>query len=101
MAANPKTAPEPATNPAQAPNIRWDESGLQTSFANFCNVLGTREELAMLFGTTMGWNADRTELTVKVQHRILMNPYATKRLMLLLQQGIQEYETRYGELKLD
>lgn len=90
-----------AANPPQTPSIHWDDSGLQTSFANFCNVQGTREEIAMVFGTSVGWNVNRSELKVKVQHRILLNPYAAKRMMLLLQQGIQEYEALYGELKLD
>ena len=92
---------KPQTSELPAPNIEWDESALQTSFANFCNVMGTREEMALIFGTTVSWNQAQANLKVQVHHRILMNPYAAKRLMLLLQQGVQQYESRYGELKLE
>ena len=35
---------------AEAPvNIRWDDSNLRSLYANVCNVLGTREEIVLLF----------------------------------------------------
>jgi hypothetical protein len=39
-------------------------------------------------------------VTVALSDRIVLNPYAAKRLMHLLEQGLKEYESRYGELKL-
>jgi len=35
---------------ATAPKIVWDDSKMNTSYANVCNVLGTREEITLLFG---------------------------------------------------
>jgi hypothetical protein len=80
--------------------IKWDDEAATTNYANVCNVLGTREEIMLLFGSKHAWDADLKEVTVKLSNRIVLNPYAAKRLMELLEIGIKEYETRYGELKL-
>lgn len=89
----------PANTP-RVPEIQWDESQAQTHYVNVCNVMGTREEMAMLFGKTEVWQHDAAEVTVKLTHRMVMSPYAAKRCMLLLQQAVKNYENRYGELKL-
>lgn len=84
----------------KAPQIIWDDSAATTNYANVCNVLGTREEIMLLFGSKHAWDADLKEVTVKLSNRIVLNPYAAKRLMELLEIGIKEYESRYGELKI-
>jgi hypothetical protein len=33
--------------------------------------------------------------------RVVLNPYAAKRLRVLLEKVLKEYEARYGELKLE
>jgi hypothetical protein len=30
----------------------------------------------------------------------VLNPYAAKRLLLMLEKGLKEYEAKFGELKL-
>ena len=82
------------------PRVIWDDSKMKTSYANVCNVLGTREEIMLLFGANQAWHGGQKEVTVVLSDRIVLNPYAAKRLMSLLQQGLKEYESRYGELKL-
>jgi len=62
--------------------------------------VGTREEIMLLFGANQAWHGGQKEVTVVLSDRIVLNPYAAKRLMSLLQQGLKEYESRYGELKL-
>lgn len=94
-----ETRPQPA--PAGgAPKVIWDDSHMETSYANVCNVLGTREEIMLLFGTNQAWQGGQKEVTVALSDRIVLNPYAAKRLGQLLEQGLKEYEARYGELKL-
>jgi hypothetical protein len=83
-----------------ATQIVWDDSEIATSYANVCNVLGTREEIMLMFGANQAWNAGQKEVKVKLSNRIVLNPYAAKRLLQLLDIGLKEYETRYGELKL-
>jgi len=86
--------------PAGGPKVVWDDSRMKTSYANVCNVLGTREEIMLLFGANQAWHGGQKEVTVALSDRIVLNPYAAKRLMHLLEQGLKEYEARYGELKL-
>lgn len=81
--------------------VRWDDSKMTTSFANVVNVLATREELTLLFGINQTWNTAQTkELTVQLDHRIVLTPFAAKRLLTLLTARMQEYETRVGPLNL-
>ena len=83
-----------------APRVVWDDSKMTTSYANVCNVMGTREEIMLLFGTNQAWQGGQKEVTVALSQRVVLNPYAAKRLMLLLAQGIKDYETRFGEMKV-
>src|SRR5436190_15419876 len=89
-----------ATPQAAGPKVVWDDSKMHTSYANVCNVLGTREEIMLLFGANQAWHGGQKEVTVLLSDRVVLNPYAAKRLLQLLQQGLKEYESRYGELKL-
>lgn len=88
------------TAPTQAPQIVWDDSKMQTSYANVCNVLGTREEIMLLFGANQAWQAEQKEVKVVLSNRVVLNPYAAKRLLALLEMGLREYESRYGDLKI-
>ncbi len=82
------------------PNVVWDDAAMKTSYANVCNVLGTREEVMLLFGANQGWQNGQKEVRVVLSDRIILNPYAAKRLQRLLEQGLKEYESRYGELNI-
>ena len=83
------------------PNVKWDDSKLVSSYANVCNVSSTREEVTLLFGTNQTWNTGQNELTVDLNNRIVMNPFAAKRLSLLLNNVVNQYESTFGELKID
>jgi hypothetical protein len=54
----------------------------------------------LMFGTNQAWQGGAKEVTVALSERIVLNPFAAKRLMMLLGQGLKEYESRYGELKI-
>jgi Protein of unknown function (DUF3467) len=81
--------------------VTWDDSKMVTTFANVVNVLVTREELTLLFGMNQTWNASETkELTVQLTNRIVLTPYAAKRLLTLLTARMRDYETRIGPITL-
>jgi hypothetical protein len=82
-------------------NVRWNDANLVSSYANVCNVSSTREEMTLLFGTNQTWNTGQTELTVDLTNRIVMNPFAAKRLSLLLDNVVKQYEANFGELSLE
>lgn len=86
---------------AALPTIKWDDSKLKTTYANVCNVTSTREEVTLLFGTNQGWSAGQKELTVELSDRIILNPYAAKRLMILISNVVGQYEQRFGTLKIE
>jgi hypothetical protein len=81
--------------------IRWDDSKMSSSYANVCNVSSTREEVTVLFGTNQAWHTGQKELTVQLSDRVVLNPYAAKRLSLLLSNVMGEYEKRFGKLEID
>jgi hypothetical protein len=81
--------------------IRWDVAKMQTSYANVCNVSSTHEEFTLLFGINKTWNAEQRELTVDISDRIILNPYAAKRLAMLLHNVVSQHEGRFGEIKLE
>jgi hypothetical protein len=82
-------------------NIRWDDTNLKSLYSNVCNVTGTREEIILLFGVHQAWQSGVTEVAVQLQDRVILSPYAAKRLSLLLNRAIREYENRYGILPLE
>ena len=84
-----------------AQRVIWDDSKMATSYANVCNVLGSREEITLLFGANQAWHTGQKDIKVLLTDRIVLNPYAAKRLGVLLQRVLREYETRFGELKTD
>ena len=81
--------------------VRWDDSRMTNTYANVCNVSSTREEMTLLFGTNQTWHTGQNELTVQLSNRIILNPYAAKRLSLLLANVVKEYESRFGALNID
>jgi len=74
---------------------------MKSSYANVCNVTSTREEVVMLFGVNQAWNRGQKEVTIQLTDRIIISPYAAKRLSMLLQGVVGEYEKRFGTLNVD
>ncbi len=90
-----------AARPADPTKIRWEDSNMRSSYANVCNVTSTREEVVMLFGINQAWNRGQKEVTVQLTDRIIISPYAAKRLVKLLEGVVGEYEKRFGALNVD
>jgi hypothetical protein len=91
-------AENPAQNVAQStPQIKFNSANLHSSYANFCNANSTREEVVLNFGINNNW--DRTAIMeIDLNHRVVLSPFAAKRLATMMQQLMKEYETRYGAL---
>lgn len=99
-AANDKKTAQNASAPKGAATpIKWSTDNLKSSYANFCNANSTREEVVLNFGVNKTWErGPKQELDIELNHRIVLSPFAAKRLSGLLQQLMKEYETRYGAL---
>ncbi|MGM4883097.1 DUF3467 domain-containing protein [Rhizobium sp. 62_C5_N11_2] len=50
------------------------------------------------FGTNHNWDRPRRDLEIELHHRIVLSPFAAKRLRDLMTKLIDEHERRYGEL---
>ena len=88
---------------AQAPGqtrIVWDDTNMRSGYANVANVAGTREEIVLLFGMNQAWHAGQKDIKIQLMDRIVMSPFAAKRLSMLLNQVLQDYENRYGQLEV-
>jgi hypothetical protein len=90
---------EPAVREAQ---LRWDDQKMATSFANVVNIQSTREQVDLFFGTNQTWNAaNEKTLTIELSNRIILSPFAAKRLSIALNGVMREYETRHGQLNVE
>lgn len=94
-------APQTTAPPNAQPRIRWDDSKMRSSYANVCNVASTREEMVLLFGINQAWNAAQKEVTVQLTDRIILSPFAAKRLSALLANIVREHESRFGEVDIE
>ena len=101
MATKPTDASAEMPRDIAAMKIRWDDSNMKSSYANVCNVTSTREEVVMLFGMNQAWNRGQKEVTVQLTNRIVVSPYAAKRLSVLLANVVKEYENRFGTLNIE
>lgn len=86
---------------AQVPEVVWDDSRMQTVFANVVNGSSTREEVSLFFGLNETWNlSEAKSLKVQLSNRVVLTPFAAKRLWALLGNILQSYEKRYGTLDI-
>ena len=80
--------------------IVWDDTNMRSVYANVSNVAGGREEIVLLFGMNQAWHAGQKEVKVQLTDRIVLSPFAAKRLALLLNNVLRDYENRYGTLDI-
>jgi hypothetical protein len=95
------TAAATETGKGNAPTVNWDDSGMQTSYANVVNAFSTREEFTLLFGTNQTWSIrEGNQVNIRLSDRLILNPLVAKRLWTLMGELLKEYEARYGALEV-
>ncbi len=96
----PRKPQDASPTTGQRPTVKWDTANLHSSYANFCNANSTREEVVLNFGVNKTWErgAPQEAIDIELNHRIVLSPFAAKRLTELLQNLMKEYEARYGAL---
>jgi hypothetical protein len=99
MAADKKTGASPDKAQADAQTrVVWDDSNMRSVYANATNVGGGREEIVLLFGMNQAWHAAQKEIKVQLTDRVILSPFVAKRLSILLNNVLRDYESRYGKL---
>ncbi len=96
----PASGPPAEGQPAQAPPFQVDDSRAIASYANFCRVTGTPEELIIDFGLNSQPFGVPTE-PIQVNQRIITNFFTAKRLLHVLTLTIQRHEATFGVLETD
>lgn len=97
------TAQETAQDAPAAPQrvaVQVDDSGASCSYANFCRVTGSPEELIIDFALNpqpMGVPSE----AIDIDQRVVMNYYTAKRMLAALQMSIQRHEAVFGVLETD
>ena len=98
----PPQAGAPANEGAagQAQRVQVEDKGAMCSYANFCRVTGTPEELIVDFGLNSQPFGVPTE-PVRVTQRIVTNYYTAKRMLHALHLSVQRHEQAFGVLETD
>jgi hypothetical protein len=82
------------------PQIQINDDEASSTYANFCRVTGTPEELIIDFGLNAQPFGTPTE-PIAVTHRIVTNYYTAKRLLHALAMSVQRHEQAFGVLETD
>jgi hypothetical protein len=81
-------------------SVKFDDSKVCATYANFCRVTGTPEELIVDFGLNPQPIGVPTS-PIAVTNRIVTNFYTAKRMLFALQATIQRHEQTFGTLEID
>jgi len=99
----PATEPVAEAVPQQQPQrvqVDIDDSKVLATYANFCRVTGTPEELIIDFGLNPQPFGIPTQ-PIAVTQRIVTNFFTAKRMLHALQLTIQRHEATFGVLETD
>src|SRR5579862_8107440 len=100
MSKNPiAETPSTSAEPSRSATVQWNDNEMATHFANVVNVQSTREQVDLFFGLNRTWNvAGGGQVAVDLTNRIILTPFAAKRLWTVLGGVLREYESRHGAL---
>ena len=88
------------SQPAPAVPFKFDDSKATASYANFCRVSGTPEEVILDFGLNPQPVGLPTQPIV-VTDRIVTSFYTAKRMLLALQATISRHEQAFGDIETE
>lgn len=91
--------PAPSTVHEGSPRVQWNVQQLKSSYVNFANANSTQEEVVLNFGMNNNWDRSASDVEIELTHRIVMSPFAARRLAEMLNKLVAQYESRYGPMK--
>jgi hypothetical protein len=94
------TNPTPPETDNPASQIKFEDSDVRASYANFCRITGTPEEMIIDFGLN-SQPVGVPSAPIVATERIVTNFYTAKRLLFALQATIQRHEQTFGVLEID
>ncbi len=93
-------APPPPQQQQQRMQVQIDDTKALASYANFCRVTGTPEELIIDFGLNPQPIGVPTQ-PIPITQRIITNFYTAKRMLHALSLTVQRHEATFGVLETD
>ncbi len=84
----------------QQVQLQIDDANATTTYSSTVRVSGTAEEINLDFAGPIRPTGPKAA-TLKIEQRVILNPWAAKRLAVALGQAVQRYEQTYGQLELD
>ena len=93
-------AGQQAQQQQQPVQVEVDDKHVICSYANFCRVTGSPEELIIDFGLNPQPVGVPRE-AIEVKQRIVVNFFTAKRLLAALQMSVQRHEAVFGVLETD
>ena len=98
-AAQETQAPAPQQQPMQM-QVEVDDTHVTASYANFCRVTGSPEELIIDFGLNPQ-PVGVPKNPIIVTQRVIVNYFTAKRLLHALSLSVQRHEAVFGVLETD
>ena len=95
-----KEAAKGAAPEQQQVRVQVEDKSAVTSYANFCRVTGTPEELIIDFGLNSQPFGVPQE-AVQITQRIVTNYFTAKRMLHALHLSVQRHEQAFGVLETD
>jgi hypothetical protein len=86
--------------PQQMIQVEVDDAHVTASYANFCRVTGSPEELIIDFGLNPQ-PVGMPKNPIAVTQRCIVNYYTAKRLLHALSLSVQRHEAVFGVLETD
>lgn len=93
-------ASQAQTQQQQPVQVQVNDEGALATYANFCRVTGSPEELIVDFGLNPQPVGVPKE-PIQVKQRIIVNFFTAKRLLAALQMSIARHEAVFGVLETD
>lgn len=77
-----------------------DDQDVPVTYGKLVRVGASSEEITLDVAGPLRPTSN-TRASMKVEHRVILNPWAAKRLAITLGQTVARYEELYGELEID
>ena len=94
------STPIAASDPQQI-QLQIDDTETVSHYSSTARVWGAAEEINLDFAGPVRATQQPKVARLKIEHRVVLNPWAAKRLALALGKAVARYEQTYGVLELD
>ncbi len=81
--------------------LQIDDADTPILYSSTARVWGSAEEINLDFAGPVRATQEPKVARLKIDQRVVLNPWAAKRLALALGQAVGRYEQAYGTLELD